>query len=243
MGLFYKIFILNYIPNQLIRDILYANMNIFNKIIYEGCYKVLRILCREYEWLKTENKGNKPMIKTKEQLSYYATLMKGWINSKPLKYLIQKAITWYHNSGNSKDIFLSIDGRKYQEKFDRNNDFHINTLINNLINDLENNVKYSIKTYVSNYQSILESTNLGLVCDWAEYIDYGTTDSNIIEIQNLVFSRTIAIFLLDNCSSLFIRNDIGEIIDIDEEELRTNIDKEKYSEEYKELTILFEWEK
>lgn len=58
MGLFYKIFILNYIPNQLIRDILYANMNIFNKIIYEGCYKVLRILCREYEWLKTENKGN-----------------------------------------------------------------------------------------------------------------------------------------------------------------------------------------
>ncbi|MBM7549779.1 hypothetical protein [Peptoniphilus gorbachii] len=77
----------------------------------------------------------------------------------------------------------------------------------------------------------------------AEYIDYGTTDSDIIEIQNLVFSRTIAIFLLDNCSSLFIRNDIGEIIDIDEEELRTNIDKEKYSEEYKELTILFEWEK
>ena len=76
-----------------------------------------------------------------------------------------------------------------------------------------------------------------------EYIDYGTKDSDIIEIQNLGFSRTIAIFLLDNCSSLFIRNDIWEIIDIDEEELRTNIDKEKYSEEYKELNILFEWEK
>lgn len=57
------------------------------------------------------------------------------------------------------------------------------------------------------------------------------------------FSRTIEIFLLDHCNNLFIRNDVREIIDIDEEELRTNIDKEKYSEEYKELNILFEWEK
>lgn len=255
LGILKKIRNENYVPANILAESIDIDLPIQNKVYegdkeqfptdtsYERCYKVLRILCREYEWLKTENKGNKPMIKTKEQLSYYATLMEGWINSKPLKYLIQKTISWYHNSGNSKNIFLSIDGRKYQEKFDRNNDFHINTLINNLINDLENNVKYRIKTYVSNYQSILESTNLELICDWAEYIDYGTTDSDIIEIQNLGFSRTIAIFLLDHCNSLFIRNDVGEIIDIDEEELRTNIDKEKYSEEYKELNILFEWEK
>lgn len=33
MGLFDKIFILNYIPIQQIRDILYADMNGFNEII------------------------------------------------------------------------------------------------------------------------------------------------------------------------------------------------------------------
>lgn len=243
----------NYVPANILAESINIDLPIQNKVYegakeqfptdtsYEGCYKVLRILCREYEWLKTENKGNKAMIKTKEQLSYYATLMEGWINSKPLKYLIQKTISYYHNSGNSKNIFLSSDGRKYQDKFDKNNDFHINTLINNLVNDLENNVKYRIKTYVSNYQSILESTNLELACDWAEYIDYGTTDSDIIEIQNLGFSRTIAIFLLDHYSGLFIRNATGEIFDIDEEELRISIDKEKYSEEYKELNILFDW--
>ena len=36
---------------------------------------------------------------------------------------------------------------------------------------------------------------------------------------------------------------IGKIIDINDHKLRTAIDKEKYLEEYKELNILFEWEK
>lgn len=48
---------------------------------------------------------------------------------------------------------------------------------------------------------------------------------------------------MDKYYNLFIRNDIGEIIDIDDEKLRTSIDKKKYDEEYKELNILFEWEK
>ncbi|MCI6641317.1 MULTISPECIES: hypothetical protein [Campylobacter] len=127
-------------------------------------------------------------------------------------------------------------------KFDKNNTFHINALINNLIKDLENNIKYKIKTYVSNYQSILRSCKIDLESDWEEYIDYGTTNPQIIDIQNLGFSRTIAIFLLDHYSSLFIRNEMDEIIDIDDEKLRISIDREKYEEEYKELNILFEWE-
>lgn len=210
---------------------------------YEGCYKVLRLLCEEYDWLSTESKGNYPMIRSKEQLSYYATLMEGWINSKPLKYLIQKTISYYYNSGESKEISLRKDGKIYYMKFDKNNALHINTLINNLIKNLENNIKYKIKTYVSNYQSILRSCGVDLECDWEEYIDYGTTNPQIIDIQNLGFSRTMAIFLMDKYYNLFIRNDIGEIIDIDDEKLRTSIDKKKYDEEYKELNILFEWEK
>ena len=245
----------NSIPGNILAEGIDINIEIQNNVFngdkellpiettYEGCYEVLKILCREYDWLRTESKGNNPLIKTKEQLSYYATLMEGWINSKPLKYLIQKAISYYHNSGESKEISLRKDGKIYYMKFDKNNPLHINTLINNLIKNLENNIKYKIKTYVSNYQSILRSCEVDFECDWEEYIDYGTTNPQIIDIQNLGFSRSIAIFLLDHCSSLFIRNDIGEIIDIDEEDLRTNIDKEKYSEEYKELNILFEWEK
>ena len=244
----------NSIPGNILAESIDIDIGIQNKVFngnkellpsettYEGCYKVLKILCREYDWLRNESKGNDPMIRSKEQLSYYATLMEGWINSKPLKYLIQKTISYYNNSGESKDISLRKDGKIYYVKFDKNKALHINTLINNLIKNLENNVKYKIKSYVSNYQSILCSCEIDFESDWEEYIDYGTTNPQIIDIQNLGFSRTIAIFLLDHYSSLFIRNEIGDIIDINEEELRKTIDEEKYPEEYKELNIFFEWE-
>lgn len=245
----------NSVPGNILAESIDIDIEIQNRVFkgnkeklptettYEGCYKVLRLLCEEYDWLSTESKGNYPMIRSKEQLSYYATLMEGWINSKPLKYLIQKTISYYYNSGESKEISLHKDGKIYYMKFDKNNALHINTLINNLIKNLENNIKYKIKTYVSNYQSILRSCGVDLECDWEEYIDYGTTNPQIIDIQNLGFSRTMAIFLMDKYYNLFIRNDIGEIIDIDDEKLRTSIDKKKYDEEYKELNILFEWEK
>lgn len=168
--------------------------------------------------------------------------MEGWINSKPLKYLIQKTISYYYNSGENKYISLRKDGNMYNVKFDKNNSLHINTLINNLIKNLENNIKYKIKTYVGNYQSILRSCDLDLECDWEEYIDYGTTNPKIIDIQNLGFSRTMAIFLLDKYPDLFIKSEIGEIIGIDDEKLRASINQDKYEEEYKELNTLFEWE-
>lgn len=244
----------NSIPGNILAEGIDINIEIQNKVFngdkellpiettYEGCYEVLKILCKEYDWLRTENKRNSPLIRSKEQLTYYATLMEGWINSKPLKYLIQKTISYYYNSGENKYISLRKDGNMYNVKFDKNNSLHINTLINNLIKNLENNIKYKIKIYVGNYQSILRSCDLDLECDWEEYIDYGTTNPKIIDIQNLGFSRTMAIFLLDKYPDLFIKSEIGEIIGIDDEKLRASINQDKYEEEYKELNTLFEWE-
>ena len=209
---------------------------------YEGCYKVLSLLCKEYDWLTTESHGINPMIKSEEQLFYYATLLEGWINSKPLKYLIQRTINYYHNSGESKDIGLKKDGQIYYVKFDKNNPIHINTLINNLIRNLENNIKYKIKSYVSNYQSILQTCGVDIEADWEAYIDYGTTDSQIIDIQNLGFSRTMAMFLLDKYYDLFIKNEAGEIVDIDDQKLKTSINKRTFEDEYRELNTMFGWE-
>lgn len=209
---------------------------------YEGCYKVLSLLCKEYDWLTTESKGFNPMIKSEEQLFYYATLLEGWINSKPLKYLIQRTINYYHNSGESKDIGLKKDGNIYYVRFDKNNSIHINTLINNLISNLENNIKYKIKSYVSNYQSILRICGVDIEADWEAYIDYGTTDSRIIDIQNLGFSRTMAMFLLDKYYDLFIKNEAGEIVDIDDQKLKRSINKRTFEDEYRELNTIFGWE-
>lgn len=243
----------NFIPGNILAESIDIDIAIQNKVFngskvalptetsYEGCYKVLRLLCKEYDWLRTESKGNNPMIKSEEQLSYYAILMEGWINSKSLKYLIQKTISYYHNAGESKDISLRKDGYAYYATFDKNDAFHINTLINNLIKDLENDVKYKIKEYINNYQSILCSCNVNFESDWEEYINYGTTNRQIIDIQNLGFSRTIAIFLLDKYDAVLLRNDKGEVVDINKERLKRDISKEKYEDEYEELSKLFEW--
>lgn len=244
----------NSIPGNILAESIDIDVGIQNKVIsgnketlpsettYEGCYKVLRILLKEYDWLNTENKGSNPMIRNVGQLSYYATIMEGWINSKPLKYLIQQTISFYYNSGESKDISFRKDGNIHYVKFDKNNTIHINALINNLIKDLENVIKYKIKNYVINYQSILRSCEIDLECDWETYIDYGTTNTQIIDMQNLGFSRTMSMFLLERYKDLLIRNENGEITDVDDKKLRITINKEKYEEEYKELNILFGWE-
>lgn len=211
---------------------------------YDDCLRVLTILYNQYKWNETESSGRNPMIRNKNQLKYYATLMESWINSKPLKVLIQKTIDFYYNNGDERNIYIrQEDGRMQEIKFDKQNDVHINKLINDVVGDLENVLRFKIKNYVSNYQALLKnkeeaSQDTG---DWENYIEYGTTDSKIIEIQNLGFPRNIAIFLKNNYLDAFIKNEKGMIYDIDEMFLLENIDKEKHKFDFEELVSFMNW--
>lgn len=244
----------NYVPSDILAESIDIKISVQNSVFkgpkkslpadtsYEGCFEVLKILCNQYDWLTNESRGTNPMIKSYEQLSYYAILLEGWINDKQLNYLIKKTIDYYYNNGNSRYIYLSKNGGRYYEKFDKTNDYHINSLINALIIDLENNIKYKIKAYVSNYQSILISNDIDIDCDWEKYIDYGTTNQRLIDIQNLGFSRNIAQFLSKKFSNIFEVNKSGEITDIDSQLLKSSINKEIYPSEYRELSDLFDWD-
>lgn len=212
---------------------------------YEDCLEVLNILYTQYKWKDTESSGRNPMIRHINQLKYYATLMESWINSKPLKVLIQKTIDFYYNDGDVRDIYIrEEDGRIKPMKFDKQNDFLINKVINDVVGDLENILRFKIKNYVSNYQDLLKSKNNSILnnVDWESYIEYGTTDNTIIEIQNLGFPRNIAIFLKNNYSNAFQQNEKGIIFNINEEYLLKNIDKNKFKFEFEELVEFMNWE-
>lgn len=212
---------------------------------YEDCLKVLSILYEQYNWVNTESSGRNPMIRKKSQLKYYATLMDSWINSRPLKVIIQKTIDFYYNNGNERDMYIrQEDGRIKPIKFDKQNETLINKLINNVVGDLENILRFKIKNYVSNYQALLKNKNdsNSEISDWASYIEYGTTDTNTIEIQNLGFPRNLAIFLRDNYADAFIRNEEGIIQNVNEDYLLENIDKNKFKFEYEELALFMNWE-
>ena len=211
----------------------------------EDCLAVLNILYEQYRWDETESNGRNPMIRNKNQLRYYANLMESWINTKPLKVLIQSAINYFYNNGNSRDIYIREEGRLKSVRFDKDNDFHVNKLINGVVSDIENVLRFKIKNYVSNYQALLRTKNKDNsdIADWESYIEYGTTDNKIIEIQNLGFPRNIAIFLRNKYLEAFEKNEMGVLTDVNELYLKNNIDKNKYKFEYEEISILMNWEK
>ena len=215
-----------------------------NATMRDDCLKVLEILFDQYQWNKTEYDGRNPTIGNKNKLIYYAILMDSWIHSKPLKIIIQNTINYYYNDGNERDIFIRQEGGKIKPvKFNRQDDLHINTLINDIVWDIETILRFKIKNYVSNYQALLKQKNdfNYEMSDWESYIEYGTTDEETIEIQNLGFPRNIAIFLRDNYPEAFIKNELGAICDIDEQYLINNVDKEKFKFDYEELALFMDW--
>lgn len=242
----------NILANSIGINILYQNKIASNEVSklptntrWSDCLELLNILYEEYNWIESESQGRNSMIKSREQLKYYAVIMEAWIHAKPLKVIIKKTIDYYHNNGNVRNFYIRENGKLNAVKFDKNNDFYINELINQVVSDIENVIRYKIKSYVSNYQSLLDSKTNDKVelIDWESYIEYGTTDKTTIEIQNLGFSRNLAIFLKENYTSVLITDEVNSISNIDQDKLRKIINKNKFKLEYNELSTLLGWEK
>jgi hypothetical protein len=244
--------------NEVPKDILAQSMNIklkYQNIIlaigkmlpeipeevnYNNCLEILNTLYDNYNWKEEESGGSKPLAKNKNILTYYAVLMNSWINSKPLNLIIKDIIN--HYVSNKKEIFLN---NNLSEPFDYKNRIHINKIVNNVVSDIENVLRFKIKNYVSNYILLIDDINKSeefpKSIDWSEYLEYGTTDNIIIELQNLGFPRHIATLLKKNYIQVFIIED-NVITDFYEKELKNSFDKEKYHEEYNELSEILDWD-
>lgn len=211
-----------------------------DSVNYDTCLELLMTLYDYYDWRTEESGGTKPLVKNKNVLMYYAVLMNSWINSKPLHLIIKDIIEYYVY--NKKDIFLS---NNLSEPFERNNRNHINKVVNNTVSDIENVLRFKVKNYVSNYilliNEVKQKEGSPKSVDWSEYLEYGTTDNIIIELQNLGFPRHLAAFLKKNYIDYFIIED-NVITDFYENELNKSIDRKKHYEEYIEIAEILNWE-
>ncbi|EAD0597741.1 DEAD/DEAH box helicase [Listeria monocytogenes] len=244
-----KLVISNHVPEEILAQSVTIKIKYQNKILaqnqlislpkqvtYSACLQLLNALYDFYNWGKEESGGKKPLAKNRNVLSYYAVLMNSWINSKPLSVIILAAIKDFDENGRS--ILLK---NHIPEIFNKNNRVHVNKLINNVIYDIENIMRFKVKNYVTNYSLLIETKyNAVLKYNWSDYLEYGTTDSAVIDLQNLGFPRHLATLLKKNYLDCFeIEGD--SIIDFFETELKNSFDRNEYPEEFLELQEILEW--
>lgn len=196
-------------------------------ISYENVLEALEYLSEIYAWDTEESSGKDPMYRSKDSLKYYAVLMSNWMNSTPLSRMISSSIDYYTDKGQIWDIDQLVD-------FSPNNKYHINLVINEIISNIDNVLRFKLKNYFGNYYDIssekLGAGNAGK--NWGEFLEYGTTDLRIIELQNIGIPRHLANYLLENYSSFF-KFDRGSLVSFERFSLINEMNEN--SVEFKEL--------
>lgn len=205
-----------------------------DEITYASCYEMLEKMYKIYHWDSEEAIGRNPLIRNKEQLKYYTHLMYDWISSKPLNIIIINMISYHKRAGYIWHGYEKV-------YFDSKNKEHINWVINNLISDIDSRLRYKIKNYFSNYFLLVSNKNGIEVAgkDWSQYLEYGTTDKTIIDLQNIGLSRHVAMIIKENYEDVLVYDD-QELANIDFKMLFQIIDKQKFKHEYNELIAMFE---
>lgn len=204
-----------------------TSKNLSSDISYSSVLEKLELLCDFYSWETEEATGKKKLLPSRDILKYYAVLMSNWMSSQPLNWMIANSIKYYKDKGEIYDLNELVP-------FNSNSQKHINIVINNLISDIDNILRFKLKNYFSNYYEILAErlgdNNAGE--NWGEFLEYGTNDRRVIELQNIGFPRHLAKFLLDNYSEFF-DFDGGALVSVRKSALLDAMDIN--SPEFKEL--------
>ena len=203
-----------------------------SELDYDTILHFLHELSRIYNWEKEESGGRNSWYRTENSLKYYAAIMNSWMHSEPLKRMIAGSIAYHKNKGE-----IWINGQC--EEFQSENKRHINMVINSLISDIDNTLRFKLKNYFENYYNLLKE-RLGeehAGANWANYLEYGTIDYKVIELQNTGIPRHIAQYIVENHIDC-VRFENQIMIDIDIEKILKNIDPNAIeSKDFKEIFV------
>lgn len=199
------------------------------EITPNACYGVLVNMYKNYKWEIEESKGRNPLVRDPEQLKYYAVLMYTWMSSKPLNMIIGNMINYYRKKGR-------IWHRNEYVLFVYTNKEHINWVINDLIADIDNALRFKIKNYFSNYYLLVAEKNGVEVAgaDWSEYLEYGTTDKIIIDLQNVGFPRHIAMLIKERYEEVLVYDE-NELVEVQIEKLLGLLLENNHKQEHDEI--------
>lgn len=203
-------------------------------IDFESVKSFLEQLYILFQWEKYESKME---IGKKERLAYYAVLLSQWMMGHSVRRIIDKSIEYHRNTGkiydDNKKGIVSYEGKNSQD----------NSIVIECLTAVEDVLLFSISNYFTKFSErykIIKKVE-ALDNDWSEYLDFGTNDRLIIELQKIGFSREIAkelkkegIAQFTTKNTLIFRKDIQEA---DNEELLRELNEVKLN--YAELFRVF----
>ena len=193
---------------------------------FDVILSVLQRLAFLYNWKDEESGGRKPLYPNENTLKYYAVLMDKWMKSQPLKMIISKTIKYYKKRGTIWDVNQAVP-------FDYKRKKHISMVVNEVIYSIDNLLRFKIKNYFENYYMILKE-KIGekeAGANWADFLEYGTTNYKVIELQNIGISRHLAQYILekhDDC--LTFENNILEALNKEKMYYDFDVNSNNYEE-------------
>jgi superfamily II DNA or RNA helicase len=184
---------------------------------------ILRRLSALYDWPSVEARGTDPLIPPNSsdegkdrRLRYWAILMNNWVRGDPLSRVVANSISYYNNVGSITYRDYSRAESLVTERFDSDSAKHINLVIEWTLRDIEGGLRFRIIAYLENFYDIsvlvLGRSHAGI--NVATLVEYGTTDSRAIELQEIGFSRSVAAELLvehNDCLRFTESGEVGEI--------------------------------
>lgn len=185
---------------------------------------VLKHLGRLYNWIDEESGGTDPLVPKEEpgysdRLRYWATLMSYWVRGDPLVLVISRAIRYHSNQGVVTYRDYSISPYPITEPFKVGDPKQVNRIIEETMRDLETGLRFKIIGYLENYFDLtvqaLGSANAGM--NVAKLVEYGSSDPKVINLQEVGFTRGVALGLLGKQAKFlsFTANDELESVDLD----------------------------
>lgn len=157
---------------------------------YSTCLSFLKELYNIFDWeiyeKETLGKGNK--------LNYYTVLLIRWMEGKGLHEIIRYSIEYYKT--HNKQL-VSYEPNYHMENYN-GSPMHKNQIINETMKDIEQIINYKFSMYFLRFSEAIIDIygELKLQNDWYEYVEYGTNNQIIIELQKFGFLREQALNMI-----------------------------------------------
>lgn len=211
----------------------YKNFHM-NNLSYQDIEYLISKIMEDYEFYARK------LVPFKRSYIYYSHLVYDWISGKPLNIIINNTIENIE-AGRIPfllDVYFEDNKRFYREYI--GSDRQINLIINDILEKVEDDIKHLVKLYVSNYVYLnIENDNFSKSLEMLiDYIEFGTKNTFIIELQKYGFSRELSLYANNKHKECFIFDEFG-LEDIDFKKLFKDFDKSNILyEELKEYEYL-----